>query len=225
METKTELSLLMHKNRIHLSKYYTMKRWALILFGAISFSSFSQVEAIELGMDGFFGASNLGGAFGLGPKVGFRMNENFILGPTFRYQRTWSKPVQGTNFSFNNFGGGFFLHGRYKNTVFGGLEAEMIKTNYVWDQTAVFKKFVPTIFLCAGFSREFKSGIRLNIGLYYDVINSANSPYRGSYLITVKDPTTGMTVNRLPLIYRLSFYFTLWNKPDRVEKEEVEETW
>jgi len=59
-----------------------MKRWSLILFGALTFSSFGQstVEAIELGVDGFFGASTNGGAFGLGPKVGFRMNENFILG-------------------------------------------------------------------------------------------------------------------------------------------------
>lgn len=203
-----------------------MKRWSLILFGALTFSSFGQstVEAIELGVDGFFGASTNGGAFGLGPKVGFRMNENFILGPTFRYQRNWSS-MFGTKFSVNNFGGGFFMHGRYKNTVFGGLEAEIIKTNYVWDQTAVFKKFVPTVFLCAGFSREFNGIVRLNVGIYYDVINGKNSPYRDSYLITIKDPTTGMVVNRLPLIYRLSFYFTLWNKPERAEKEEIEETW
>jgi len=192
----------------------------------LTFSSFGQtsVEAIELGMDGFFGASTVGGSFGVGPKIGFRMNENFILGPTFRYQRNWSS-LFGSNFSFNSYGGGFFLHGRYKNTVFGGLEAEIMKTNYLWDATATFKNYIPTVFLCAGFSREFKGIVRLNIGLYYDIINSKNSPYRDSYLVTIKDPTTGMVVNRLPLIYRLSFYFTLWNKTERVEEEEVEETW
>jgi hypothetical protein len=203
-----------------------MKRWTLILFGALTFSSFGQssVEAIELGMDGYFGASTVGGAFGVGPKVGFRMNENFILGPTFRYQRNWSS-IYYPSSSYNNFGGGLFIHGRYKNTVFGGFEAEVIRNNFIPNQTAVFKKFVPTVFICAGFSREFNGIVRLNIGLYYDIINSLNSPYRGSYLLSTKDAATGNIVKQYPLIYRLSFYFTLWNKPERIEKEEVEETW
>lgn len=191
-----------------------VKRFILILAIGLSGNVYSQkIEGIELGLDGFFGASTMGGSFGFGPKLGFRMNENLILGPSFRFQRTWSKNnFTGLEFSFNNYGGGFFIHGRYKNTVYGGVEAEVMKTNYVFDATAVFKKFVPTVFLCAGFSKEFNEKIRLNAGLYYDIINSLNSPFRTSYVMTIKNPETGQIVRYIPMIYRISIFVPLGKK-------------
>lgn len=188
------------------------KIFALLLALTISTINFSQkIEGLEIGLDGFFGASTMGGSFGFGPKLGFRMNENLILGPSFRFQRTWSKNnFTGMEFSFNNFGGGFFVHGRYKNTVYGGVEAEVMRTaNIFIDTSAVFKRIVPTVFLCAGFSKEFNEKIRLNVGLYYDIINSLNSPFRTSYVMTIKNPETGQIVRYIPMIYRISVFIPL----------------
>lgn len=196
-----------------------MKTVLVLFLACISaFSGTAQVEGYEIGVDGSFNASSIGGVFEIGPKFGFKLNEDLILGPTFRYQRAWSQPYYANNsFSFNNYGGGFFVHGRYGNVLFYGMEAEVIRNRNVYiDTSAVFKKIVPTLFLCAGFSREFKGIIRLNAGVYYDVINSLNSPFRSSYKITIKDPTTGQIVNRIPLIYRISFFFPLTREKNKV---------
>jgi hypothetical protein len=201
-----------------------MKRIVLHLFFYLSFLSHAQIEGYELGLDGFFSASTMGGGFGVGPKLGFRMNENLILGPCFRYQRSWSKNnFTGQEFSFNNFGGGFFLHGRYKNTVFGGIEAEILgnRSGFI-DTSAIFKRVVPTVFICGGFSKEFNQTVRLNLGIYYDIVNSLNSPFRSSYVLSIKNPETGQITKYLPIIYRISFFFPLGKKKEIV-KEEIEE--
>ena len=185
-----------------------MKKIILFTFIIISSNSFSQkVEGTELGIDGFFGASNLGGSFGLGPKFGFRFNENFIAGPSFRFQRTWSKGF-GNNFAYNIFGGGVFAHARYKNILFGGVEFEMLKSPKNYTSLSAPKSWVPTLFICGGFSKEFNESIRLNVGMYYDVINSVNSPFRQAYFLTSKD-ANGQIVKYIPLIYRISFFFRL----------------
>jgi hypothetical protein len=208
-----------------------MKRIILIyLFFASSLSFAQKIEGTEIGFDGFFGASTFGVSYGIGPKFGFVMNENLILGPSIRYQRTWANNLAGQKASYNNFGGGFFLHGRYKNVIFGGAELEVLKTSNTFiDTSAVFKKIVPTLFICAGFSKEFNGIVRINVGAYYDVINSKNSPFRQAYFLTTKD-VNGQIVKYIPLIYRISFFFPLTHnkkqsKSKKTEKEPVEETW
>lgn len=198
-----------------------------ILFCSFQHRSNAQknVEGYEIGIDASFNASSIGGVLELGPKFGFRMSENLILGPTLRYQRAWSQPYYATNsFSYNNLGLGFFLHGRYRNVVFGGLEAEVLRNKNVFiDTSAIFKKFVPTIFICAGFSKEFNGIVRLNAGLYYDVINSLNSPFRSAYKMSIKDPVSGQIVQRIPIIYRISFFFPLTRKEKESPEEEYDE--
>lgn len=209
-----------------------MKKFFLSIFLGISLCSNAQIiEGTEIGFDGFFSASTQGGALGIGPKFGFLMNENLIIGPSFRFQRTWSNNLYtGVNYSYNNYGGGFFLHGRYKNTLFGGFEFEVMKNKNVFvDTSAVFTNVVPTLFVCAGFSREFKGIVRLNVGLYYDVINSKNSPFRKGYILPIKNAQSGAIQGYVPLIYRISFFFPL-TKTDKSKKEEEvieeeEETW
>ena len=52
-----------------------MKKYLVLAFLSLNISVFSQtktIEGYELGIDGFVSASNNGGAFGLGPKFGFR---------------------------------------------------------------------------------------------------------------------------------------------------------
>jgi hypothetical protein len=69
-----------------------MKWLASVLFFLLVFCSFGQEEetdmeetikevptTMELGFDGYLGASNLGGAGGIGAKFGYKVNENFIM--------------------------------------------------------------------------------------------------------------------------------------------------
>ncbi|MEY3127322.1 MAG: hypothetical protein RL273_1499, partial [Bacteroidota bacterium] len=63
------------------------------------------VTSQELGIEGYFGASNQGGSFGIGPKFGFILNENIAVGPSFRIQRNWSN-LLGNSFSQTVYGGG-----------------------------------------------------------------------------------------------------------------------
>jgi hypothetical protein len=193
-----------------------MKSYFILLVSLLSIIQFHAqlIEGTEIGIDGSLSGSNLGGAAGCGLKFGFKTTENLIFGPSIRFNRAWSTPTYNTaKFSFTNWGGGFFAHGRYGNVVFGGVEAEVIQNKNIFvDTSAIFKKTVPTIFICGGFSKEFNGFVRLNFGLYYDLINSLNSPYRNAYMITIKDPQTGQIVRRLPMIYRITFFFPLPHK-------------
>lgn len=104
----------------------------------------------------------------------------------------------------------------------------MNNTNTFVDTSAVFTKIVPTLFLCAGFSREFKEIVRLNVGLYYDIIDSVNSPFRKGYILPIKNAQSGAIQGYVPLLYRISFFFPLTKKDkdkNKDEEETPEETW
>ena len=92
------------------------------------------ITSQELGIEGYFGASNQGGSFGIGPKFGFILNENIAIGPSFRIQRNWSN-LLGNSFSQTVYGGGAFAHIRYKSkvksTVFGAVEFEYLRSPFV----------------------------------------------------------------------------------------------
>lgn len=199
-----------------------MKRTILCLLVSVTswLNAQKNIEGIEIGFDGFFSASTVGGSYGIGPKLGFRMNENLILGPSFRFQRSWSNNVNG-NFGYNIYGGGGFLHGRYGNVLFGGFEFEMLKSPINYTVINPTRNWVPTLFICGGFSKEFNEIARLNVGLYYDVINHVNSPFRQAYFMKVTNQA-GQVVKYVPLIYRISFYFPISRK-DKDSKEEVPE--
>lgn len=191
-----------------------MRKMFLLIIHSVIMGSLSLAQIIqgtEIGIDGSLNASNLGGAAGCGIKFGFKTSENFIFGPSIRFNRAWSTPTYSAQkFSFTNWGAGLFAHGRYGNVVFGGVEAEVIQNKNIFvDTSAVFKRVIPTIFICGGFSKEFNGFVRLNFGLYYDLINALNSPYRNAYMITIKDPQTGQIVRRLPILYRITFFFPL----------------
>lgn len=201
-----------------------MKKYLVLAFLSLNISVFSQtktIEGYELGIDGFVSASNNGGAFGLGPKFGFRLNENLILGPSFRWQKTWSSYYSQT-FSYSIRGGGLFVHARYKNVLFGGVEFEMLKSPVSYTAIAPPTNWIPTVFLCGGFSKEWNHIVRLNAGLYYDVVNHVNSPFRTAYFMTIKNAQTGQIQKYLPLIYRISFFFPL-DRPDKDNGDPTEE--
>lgn len=179
------------------------------------------IEGYELGIDLSISASNLGGTYGFGPKFGFRFNENLILGPSFRYQKSWSSNY-GAKYSYNIYGGGMFLHGRYKNVIFGGFEFEMLNSPINYTTISPGKNWIPTLFVCAGFSKEWNHIVRLNVGMYYDVIDNANSPFRQGYFMKITNPTTGQVTKLVPLIYRISFFFPL-DRPNKKKDPEIEE--
>ncbi len=162
----------------------------------------------EIGLEIFAGASNLGGSVGGDLKYAAILNENWAVGPSFRYQRTWSNNL-GQKMGFSVYGGGVYAHYRIKNTLFLGGEFEMLKSPYNF---ILFnysnKQWAPTLFLGGGFSRDFNHKIRVNGGIFYDVINAENSPFRSSYSIRLKDEL-GQVVRILPMIYRITFFFPL----------------
>lgn len=162
----------------------------------------------EIGLEIFAGASNLGGSVGGDLKYAAILNENWAVGPSFRYQRTWSNNL-GQKMGFSVYGGGVYAHYRIKNTLFLGGEFEILKSPYNF---ILFnysnKQWAPTLFLGGGFSRDFNHKIRVNGGIFYDVINAENSPFRSSYSIRLKDEL-GQVVRILPMIYRITFFFPL----------------
>lgn len=197
-----------------------MKKIILFFLLVINYSVNAQkIEQIELGADGYFGASSLGGSYGFGPKLGFQLDENWVVGPTFRYQRSWSS-LAGQTFGRTTWGGGAFIHARFKNVVYLGAEFEYLKspTNYV-DPIAT-DTWVPTLFVGGGFSKEYNQRIRLNVGIYYDLIDNLNSPFRTSYMMTIKNEV-GQVVKFIPVIYRISFVFPIANfKKENIDEEE-----
>lgn len=184
-----------------------------LLFAQNNDADPKNIEGYELGIDLSISASNLGGTYGFGPKFGLRFNDNLILGPSIRFQKSWSNYYGATN-SYNIYGGGVFLHGRYKNVLFGGFEFEMLNSPINYTVYNPSKNWTPTLFLCAGFSKEWNHIVRLNVGMYYDVINHVNSPFRQGYFMKITNPTTGQVTKMVPLIYRISFFFPL-DRPDK----------
>lgn len=180
-----------------------------VLFAIAFFTSIlshAQGQGSDVGFDGYFGASNFGGSFGIGAKYGIKFQEYFIAGPSLRYQRTWSNnQVTGTQGSYNVFGGGGFIHARLQNVLFLGVEAELLKSpyNYYYYTGATNNKWVPTAFVGGGFSREFNESWRLNLGIMYDLINNPASPFFNSYFMKRKDGS------RIPVIYRVAFFFPI----------------
>jgi hypothetical protein len=181
----------------------------------LAFSNHSQVtfDGSEIGLEIVAGGSNLGGSVGGDLKYTVVLNENFAVGPSFRLQRTWSNN-SGQKFGFSVYGGGVFAHYRLKNVVFGGLEFEMLHcpVNYVIANPS--SAWLSTLFIGGGFSRDFNHKIRINAGVFYDVINAQNSPFRRSYNFVIKD-VNGQIVDRLPIIYRISFFFPLGGHSDK----------
>lgn len=203
-----------------------MKKSFFFAFILISLVSKTQsLYGTEIGFDGFFGASNLGSSFGIGPKLGILSSENLVIGPSFRLQQTTSNYL-GVNTARKVYGGGVFIHGRYvssgKTHLYGGVEFEMLKSpyNYITFQQLNNKKWAPTLFLTGGVKLDIAKSVSLTAGMYYDLINAENSPFRSAYAVKIKNEQ-GQVVQILPIIYRLSIIFTL-SRSEQIEEEDVE---
>lgn len=177
-----------------------------------------ELEGTEFGVDVTFYASSSqvsGGNFGLGLKYGFEFGDYFIVGPSVRYQRVWTNnTLTGTKGGANVYGGGVFAHARLYNYLFLGTEIEFLRSPYntSGQLTSTAKSWVGTCLIGGGFSREFNEKIRLNAGIYYDILDipnpsnpnnvNPNSPLR-PYLVKNANGTI------VPILYRISFFFPL----------------
>lgn len=162
----------------------------------------------ELGFDVNFSASNYGGTAGLGVKLGFVQQEKFIVGPSIRFQQSWSTGLglngsTNVNTSFSIYGGGAFVHARLYNYFFVGAEAEVLSTPFQNGYLMAQRKWVPVVLIGGGFSRAFTPNFRLNAGVMYDVINHADSPFRQGYFMKRSNGTY------LPVMYRIAFFFAI----------------
>lgn len=157
----------------------------------------------ELGFDGVFSASTYGGIAGIGAKYGFVVRENLIVGPSLRFQRTWTKAVgTGQAYNFNVYGGGGFIHYRIMNYFFIGAEVEALSTPYNYLAPTQARTWTMTALCGGGFSHSFGDW-RLNAGIMYDIVNSGKSPYRYGYFIRNSQGVLQ------PVIYRLALFFTI----------------
>lgn len=158
----------------------------------------------ELGADVFFNAGTFGGTAGAGLKFGFVKGENWLFGPSVRYQKSWYKN-QGIQSSWSFYGGGAFVHYRMYNYFYLGGEFELLSTPF--NQTALTlnlgKRWVPTLLVGGGFSRAFGPNFRLNGGIMYDLINHPNSPFRQAYFMRKENGTL------IPILYRISFFISI----------------
>lgn len=166
------------------------------------------VSQREIGVDLNFSASNFGGTGGLGLKLGFNINEQFIAGPSIRFQQSWSNGVglngaNGVKSSFAVYGGGGFIHARMLNYFFAGVEVELLSTPFQNGYLMAQRVWVPTALVGGGFSRAFSPNFRLNAGVMYDVINNVNSPFRQGYFMKRANGTY------IPVMYRIAFFFPI----------------
>lgn len=192
-----------------------MKTIALLFFVVgIYFFGFSQQKGYyksEIGAELYAGFSNLGGAFGGEIKYAYHVDKTLVVGPSFRLQRTWTNNF-GINQSFNIYGGGAFAHYRLQDKLFFGAEIQLLRSpfNFVSFQQNP-KKWAPIALVGGGVNLKLHERIRLSAGIFYDVINADNSPFRSSYNFKVKNQM-GQTVRYLPIIYRVTFFFPLGEK-------------
>lgn len=165
----------------------------------------------EIGADIHFSASTFGGTGGIGLKFGIVRNKYISFGPSARYHYSFYKN-NGLSGSYSVYGGGAFVHGRFFNYLFAGVEFELLSNPFSNTNGIIAPKrvWVPTALVGFGFSHAFgeEGNFRLNAGIMYDVINNLNSPFRPGYFMK-KQTVNGTPGALIPLIYRIAFFFKL----------------
>ena len=191
-----------------------LARIFLFLMISFSFLGWNQKQGFrkfEVGTELYAGFSNLGGAFGGEIKLAYLVDKNLVIGPSFRLQRTWSNNF-GLNQSFNIYGGGGFLHYRFQEKLFIGAEFQLLKSpfNFVSFLENV-NTWAPIVLVGGGLNLSLHERVKLCAGVFYDVYNAENSPFRSSYNFNIKNEL-GQIVRILPIIYRVTFFFPFGEK-------------
>jgi hypothetical protein len=194
-----------------------MKKIIASIFSLVTLLSSAQIDFKngEIGAEIFAGFSNFGGSVGGEMKYGVFLNEQLLVGPSFRLHQTWANNL-GQKASFSVYGPGVFGHYRIQKVLFVGAEFQVLRNpfNFVTFQQDQLRKWSPNLMLGGGFCFTLNPRLKLNAAIFYDVINAPNSPFRTSYNFRIKNEF-GQTVRILPIIYRVTFFFPLGQNNER----------
>ncbi len=196
-----------------MKKVFTSFAFVLVFVSAQSQETVVEQFKSEIGIDGYFSIGNQGGNFSAGLKLGALQKKDdakVIIGPSFRLMRVWSKNLAlGTeNTGYNIIGLGAFMHARFYDALYLGTEIEMLKSPLNYVIVTNERKWIPTLFLGGGYSKSFEEKFRLNVGIFYDIINDLNSPYRPSYVARKTGPN-GEPGALIPVLYRVQLFIPL----------------
>lgn len=191
---------------------------SLFLIYSLPFLTKAQPDWTEIGLDGSFSYTSgltKSGTVGLGLKYGFVFNEDFIVGPSVRYQTYWTNNTNtGQSGRFNIYGGGVFAHYRLLDYFFVGAELEFLRSpfNNFGFATSTNSKWVGTCLIGGGFSHLFNDSWRLNAGIYYDILDipnptDPNSVNPNSPLQPYQMRNSNGTI--IPILYRIAVFFPL----------------
>lgn len=188
---------------------------AILIGSSLSYGqALAEGYKAELGIDGYFSVGNQGGNFSAGAKFGVlkrEENSKVVIGPSVRWMRVWSNNLayMSQPVSYNIVGIGAFMHARVVDGLYLGAEFETLKTPLNFVIVTEQRQWVPVLFLGGGYSKNFDDRFRLNVGIFYDVVNSLRSPYRGSYLTKKKVGPNGQDGALIPILYRLELFIPL----------------
>lgn len=187
------------------------KYFGLILFVCACNINFAQIQGSEIGFDITASASNAGGTVGLGIKYGLNLNESVIVGPSFRYHRSWFNSLTTSNSGgYNIVGGGAFIHARLYDYFFIGSELEILHSPFNFGGSPSTSKWVPVWLFGGGFSTMIGEKLRLNAGIMYDVLDIPNPQNYNGNPNSPLQPYVKVNKNKIvPILYRISFFFPL----------------
>lgn len=174
----------------------------LLLFG-LSSMGYAQKGSKEVGIDLSFWQSSQGGSINVSPKFDYEVTDSLVVGTSFRYINYWSS-LYGVSGRLNIFGMSVYSHFRFLKWLYAGADFELYFTPYNYNSSSASPKnkaTVPAVLINAGISHIFAQHYRLNAGIYFDAINSVNSPLRTSYMTRTNKGVY------IPLFYRITFLY------------------
>lgn len=184
---------------------------AIVIMVFLWTQSNAQIQGSEIGFDLTASASNNNGTVGLGLKYGLNLNESVIVGPSFRYHRSWYNSLTSSKKDgYNIIGGGAFIHARLYDYFFIGSELEILHSPLNFGGTPSTQKWVPVWLFGGGFSTLIGEKLRLNAGIMYDVLDIPNPQNYNGNPNSPLQPYVRVNKNKIvPILYRISFFIPL----------------
>jgi hypothetical protein len=113
---------------------------------------------------------------GAEPLVGYKITPKLSAGVKLRYDYIKDKRYS-TTYNTSNYGGSIFARYRIIPALY--LHAEYAAYNYelYYASEESERKWIPFLFLGAGYSQRLGGNTWLNIQILFDVLHNSNSPY------------------------------------------------
>jgi hypothetical protein len=113
---------------------------------------------------------------GAEPMVGYKITPKLSAGVKIRYDYIKDKRYTST-YTTSNYGGSIFTRYRIIPALY--LHAEYAAYNYelYYASEVSERKWIPFLFLGAGYSQRVGGNTWLNIQILFDVLQNSNSPY------------------------------------------------